>query len=917
MATESLSFDLYARDRASRAFTSVGRAAEQSERRISRFSTAVGNVARRAAVGFGIAAAGAAAGIVKVGVSYQDSLLTFQAATRASVGQMNQVKQAAQDLGANLTLPATSAADAAAAMTELAKGGFSVKQSMKAALGTLQLAAAAQVDGAQAAEIQAAALNQFRLGAKRATRVADILANTANAASGEITDVANALTYVGPVAKKFRIPLLATATSLGLLAKNGILSEKAGTALRGILSSLANPSAKAADALKKLGIEAFNSNGKFVGMRDLIKQLTDAQKNLTDQEFAQAAAAAFGREPLAAIGALASEGAKGFDKMAKAVGRQGGAAKVAAAKTKGLRGAFEGVRSQLETVAIQIYERVEPALSDFLRKIAAAIPGAAKAIGGFLRNVKDQVRPVVDYLSSINWRRVGTRVQRGLSATLNSAVFVAARQTATRLVDGFTTGVRTGNWRPLGQAFAEALAQAFQGAQNLTASIRALFAQVDWYQLGKDASKAAIPFIIAFTNDLAINFLKFAKEHPLDTVTFVLTLIPIGRAAKVLETVFGRLPIIGPLLRLLSNTGSRVEGAIGRFIVKPLGRIAGFIGSALLDGFRTVFPRAGTALSRELGLVGTRLGVFALNMLARGKKIVANLVGGMRSQLNLVGAQAALIISRILRPFAKAGSFLINAGRDIVLGLARGIRGAAGAVVQAAQDLAGSIPGWVKKVLHISSPSKVMHSLGVWTGLGLANGIEATRGAIDKAVKSLTDRLDKVRSRLSDLKQAAADIRRSVGDSIRSSLDIGSLRGGMGAFFDIKAAASTAKAFADALGQLVKRKFAPALIQQIAEAGPEQGLSVARSLLNLNKGQARQVNTAYAQIESAATRAGRTVAGATGLPEQIAHQRRVEDKLERLIQIAKHPRKAILELDLGDSTPKHVRHAKLSVSGAF
>lgn len=917
MASESLSFDLIARDRASRVFNNVGRAAEHSERRISRFAGSVGTVARRAVAGLSFAAAGAAVGIAKVGTAYQDSLLTFQAATKATTGQMNQVKKAAIDLGANLTLPATSAADAAAAMTELAKGGFSVKESMEAALGTLQLSAAAQVDGAQAAKIQAAAINQFRLGAKKATRVADILANTANAASGEITDVALSLTYVGPVAKALRIPLKATATSLGLLAKNGILGEKAGTALRGMLSGLANPSEKAAAGLKKLGVEAFDSQGKFVGMRDLISQLADAQKRLTDQEFAQAAAAAFGREPLAAVTSLAAEGAKSFDEMAKAVGRNGGAADLAAAKTKGLRGAFEGLRSQLETVAIQIYDRFEPAVSDFVRKVARAIPGAASAIGDFLGNVRDKVRPVIRFLRRIDWKGVGVKIRTDLSAALNSAVVTSARQTVSRFIDAITSGVRTGNWRPLGKAVSKAITDAAQGANTLTDVIRQWVAQVDWFALGKVAAAAAVPFIVAFVNDLAINFLKFAKEHPLDTVTFVTTFLAVGRVAGLLERLLGHLPIIGPILRLLKNAAAPLEGAVVRFIVRPLGRIAGFIGSALLDGFRTVFPRAGAALGRELGLIGTRLGVFALNMAERGKRIIGRLVGGIRSQLGLVGAQAGLIVARILRPFARAGSFLLSAGRDIVLGLARGIRGAVGEVISAARDLAGSIPSWVKKVLHITSPSKVMQGLGNWAGLGLARGLEGARDAVDRAAKSLTDRLDKVRSKLSDLKSAAADMRQAIGDSVRGALDVGSLRGGMGAFFDIKNAAATAKAFADALGQLVKRKFAPALIQQIAEAGPEQGLAVARSLLNLNKGQRRQVNTAYAQIESAANRAARTVTNASGLPEQIEHQRRVEAKLERLIQIAKHPRKAVLELDLGDSTPKHVRHARLSVGGAF
>ena len=86
-------------------------------------------------------------------------------------------------------MSASTPGDAAAAMVELAKGGLSLDEAMTAARGTLQLAAAAQVDAAQAAEIQATALNQFGLEAAEAGHVADVLANTANTAAGSIIDV--------------------------------------------------------------------------------------------------------------------------------------------------------------------------------------------------------------------------------------------------------------------------------------------------------------------------------------------------------------------------------------------------------------------------------------------------------------------------------------------------------------------------------------------------------------------------------------------------------------------------------------------------------------------------------------------------------------------------------------------------------
>jgi TP901 family phage tail tape measure protein len=374
-----------------------------------------------------VGAAGVAAtiaGIYQVGTAYEDALNQFQSVSGATAEQLDQVGAKAKELGGDLTLPATSAADATTAMLELSKGGFDVAESMEAAKGTLQLAAAAQVDGARAAEIQGAALNQFGLDADQAGRVADVLANTSNAAAGGIEDMANALTYAGPVARAMGVDINDTATAVGLLAKNGILSEKAGTALRGVLGALAAPSEKAAVALDELGVQAFDQQGQFVGLRALTDQLAQAQGRLTEQQFNSNAAIAFGREPLAAIVALANSGTTAYDDMAKAVGRQGGAADVAAARTKGLSGTVAGLTSQAETLAVELFEDVAPALIGVGEGLTALLAAGAPVLGLFgdvIGLTADLVGVLLDH------REVAVGLAVVYAASLSPAIATAAR----------------------------------------------------------------------------------------------------------------------------------------------------------------------------------------------------------------------------------------------------------------------------------------------------------------------------------------------------------------------------------------------------------------------------------------------------------------------------------------------------------
>src|SRR5690349_4917872 len=241
----------------------------QSGRQAGDDSNTFGENLKKAAAAAGVvtgfaAVAGAIKYVITQGTSFQDNMNGLQAVTGASAGQMDRLSGVARALGKDIDLPATSAGDAAEAMLELAKGGLSVNQSMAAAKGTLLLAAAAQVSGAQAAEIQANALNAFALSGDQANHVADVLANTANAASGEITDFASGLQQSATVAHAFGIGIEDSATTLGLFAKAGLSGSDAGTSFKTMLTALASPTKQQQIALDELNLTVYDAQGQFV-----------------------------------------------------------------------------------------------------------------------------------------------------------------------------------------------------------------------------------------------------------------------------------------------------------------------------------------------------------------------------------------------------------------------------------------------------------------------------------------------------------------------------------------------------------------------------------------------------------------------------------------------------------------------------
>ncbi|TKJ25216.1 phage tail tape measure protein [Blastococcus sp. CCUG 61487] len=402
----------------------LGSGLESSARSgVARFAAATKAALTVAAVGIGVAGVAAARSTLNLGIEYEAQLNTLRAVSNATEEQMKAVGQTAKELGSDLTLPATSAADAAAVMTELAKANFSVQEAQDAAKGSLQLAAAAQIDGARAAEIQANAINAYGLEASDAARVADVLANAANASSAEITDVADALSQASAVAANAKISIEDTATVLGILANNGIKGSDAGTLLKSALLAVQSPSKQARDAMADLNLTAYDAQGNFVGLRAIFEQLQTAQGRMTQQQYEMATSTLFGSDAARLAGIAAKEGGEGFDQMAAAIGRQGAAADVAAAKAQGLGGAIEAFKSQVETVQIDVFERAAPSLERLVRAAADRLP-----------EVADRALATADEVVG-HFQEMAPRIGQAMQAR-REAVASAWRELGQPLVDG-------------------------------------------------------------------------------------------------------------------------------------------------------------------------------------------------------------------------------------------------------------------------------------------------------------------------------------------------------------------------------------------------------------------------------------------------------------------------------------------------
>lgn len=212
-------------------------------------------------------------------LDFEDSLARVRAVTQATTRQMLAMENAARDLGATTQF---SASQAASGMEFLGRAGFDTTQIVTAMPSVLNLAAAASLDLGNAADITSNIMSAFGIAAERSAEIADVLALAASRANTDVGQLGDAMRFVGPVASAMGVEMSDAAAAVGALSNAGIQGSMAGTGLRRVLSSLANPTGAAASALRDLNINLEDVNPATNELVDIVQRLSDGGLTAAD-----------------------------------------------------------------------------------------------------------------------------------------------------------------------------------------------------------------------------------------------------------------------------------------------------------------------------------------------------------------------------------------------------------------------------------------------------------------------------------------------------------------------------------------------------------------------------------------------------------------------------------------------------------
>jgi TP901 family phage tail tape measure protein len=207
-----------------------------------------------------------------------DVLRQYQAVAKLTENELSGLRVELTKI--NSAFPEFDMRETTEGMVQLARAGLNTRDALDLLPASMNLAIAAGDEFATTNERMLAIMNQFQIPFSQASEVSDQLSAATNAANIELTDIADAMKFVGPVSKAFNQDLTEVLTGIGMLGNVGIKGEMAGTALRNMFLRLISPVGRTSEALGELKGQIPDDE-----FNDLVSEMGKAHKSISSLGF--------------------------------------------------------------------------------------------------------------------------------------------------------------------------------------------------------------------------------------------------------------------------------------------------------------------------------------------------------------------------------------------------------------------------------------------------------------------------------------------------------------------------------------------------------------------------------------------------------------------------------------------------------
>ncbi len=556
-------------------------------------------------------------------------------------------------------------------------------------------------DVAAAAEVAASTIRAFVMEADSAVHVANVFARAAADTNAEVADMGEAMKYVAPVASAMGLTLEETAAAIGIMSDAGIKGGQAGTALRGSLSRLANPTKAMTDTMNALGVSFYDSEGNMLSLSAQVAVLQDAFVGLTQEQRNEALVTLYGQESLSGMLALIDAGPERLDELTQSFVESNGAAEeMANIMLDNLPGAIENLSGALETLGLSIYDNIKEPLKNVVSEAAGYVGQLQDAFnkGGF----EGLVSAIGDVLA-----QAVTRIVEYAPAFVEASVSII-----TSLVSGITE-----NADVLGASAVELIGVLASGIAEVSVSL----------------VESGLQIVLSLLQGIQESGTEGMGTAALDLITRLITAFT--EALPQIATVGAE---------ILTNLAMGISSGAPDFIAQAMPLITDFTANLRTSAGQLVDAGINLLINLTAGLVAA-----LPDLIAYVPQIVINIAGIINDNapkllacaVTLIGQLIQGIISAIPDLIANAGKIVeaifsviqavnwMKLGSNIMDLLKNGISKMKDSIGQAAKSLAEK----AKEVIKNTD----------WAALGktiitfLKNGVTSMMGMFGSAAKSI------------------------------------------------------------------------------------------------------------------------------------------------------------------------------------
>lgn len=701
------------------------------------------------------AAAALGAASVKTGMDFDAAVSQIAATMGVTVDEIGELRNKAKELGAATSFSATQAAEG---LNILAMSGLDAEQQLGSIEPVLNLAAAGALSLDSAAAYATGAMKGFGLEVEDVTHITNLMAKGATLANTDVNGLGEALSGAAAGASTYGQSIETTTVSLLRLAEQNQTGSAAATALAAAMKNLYAPTDQAKEALKSLGVSAYDTSGNARDFNDVVDDLNAKLSELTTEERADLETTIFGIQGKDAFDSMVKTSTNKVEEFKTALseadiegGGIGAAAAQAATQLDNLKGDITIFQSALEGLEIEISDSLSGSAREIVQFgtdalgqlteafqndgysglieagseiIANVIMGATQALPGAVKLTKEFIRSLKDaiFVSSMELRSSGPEIVRSLvEGALSIATDMAA--VGLRLMSVLADSIAQSSPEivsGLGGFIYDLIYGIYEHFPDFLEAGKQILTNI---MLGLTSGKdECIPNIMAMGAEMLSTLINGISEMLPGLIqmgvgvllSFVSGILDGDNISKLIDAgldmllalaqgVADSLPeLIEQVPRIINSFADEVYSALPKILLAGI-KILFTLGKGIIDSIPTIIANAGEITKAIINVISL------LNLWSAGKNIISGLGNGIKSMAAWVKDIAKQIVEQIKHPFSAEG--WASLGSNIISGIANGIKNGASKIADAAKNAAKSALDAAKNFLGIHSPSRVMRDV--------------------------------------------------------------------------------------------------------------------------------------------------------------------------------------------------------------